>query len=83
MFSLISAWINDWENHREAGDLRRNRAHYDVIVMTADISEVNLTYQWVVEAMYQTNNTEHYHYDYTNPTITEKRISDLLDIWIM
>ena len=22
-----------WENNREAGDLRRNRAHYDVIVM--------------------------------------------------
>ena len=24
---------NDWVNNREAGDLRRNRAHYDVIVM--------------------------------------------------
>ena len=33
MFSLISAWINDWINNREAGDLRRYRAHYDVIVM--------------------------------------------------
>ena len=32
MFSLISAWINDWINNREAGDLRRYRAHYDVIV---------------------------------------------------
>ena len=26
-------WINGWVNNREAGDLRRNRAHYDVIVM--------------------------------------------------
>ena len=26
-------WINDWLNNREAGDLRRNRAHYDVTVM--------------------------------------------------
>ena len=25
--------INDWVNNREAGDLRRSRAHYDVIVM--------------------------------------------------
>ena len=25
--------INGWVNNREAGDLRRNRAHYDVIVM--------------------------------------------------
>ena len=37
MFSLICAWINDWVNNREAGDLRRHRAQYYVIVMgTAD-----------------------------------------------
>ena len=33
MFSVICVWINDWVNNREAGDLRRYRAHYDVIVM--------------------------------------------------
>ena len=33
MFSLICAWINGWVNNREAGDLRRNRDHYDVTVM--------------------------------------------------
>ena len=33
MFSLICVWINDWVNNRGAGDLRRYRAHYDVIVM--------------------------------------------------
>ena len=33
MFSLICVWINDWVINREAGDLRRYRAHYDVIVM--------------------------------------------------
>ena len=33
MFSLICVWINDWVNNREAGDLRRYRDHYDVIVM--------------------------------------------------
>ena len=33
MFSLIYAWINSWINNRETGDLRRHRAHYDVIVM--------------------------------------------------
>ena len=31
MFSLICVWINDWVNSREAGDLRRYRAHFDVI----------------------------------------------------
>ena len=33
MFSLICVWINGCVNNREAGDLRRYRAHYDVIVM--------------------------------------------------
>ena len=33
MFSLICVWTNDWENTRNAGDLRRHRVHYDVIVM--------------------------------------------------
>ena len=33
MFSLIWARINGWVNNGEAGDLRRNRAHYDVTVM--------------------------------------------------
>ena len=33
MFSLICVWIDGWVNNREAGDLRRHRAHYDVIVM--------------------------------------------------
>ena len=35
MFSLICAWINGWVNSREAGDFRRHRTHYDVIVMVA------------------------------------------------
>ena len=39
MFSLICTRINCWVNIREAGDLRRYRAHYDVIVMK--------TSQWV------------------------------------
>ena len=33
MFSLICAWLNGWVNHREVGDLRRHRPHYDVTVM--------------------------------------------------
>ena len=33
MFSLICGWIKSWENNREAGDLIRHRAHYDVIVI--------------------------------------------------
>ena len=33
IFSLICAWIFAWVNNGEAGDLSRNRVHYDVIVM--------------------------------------------------
>ena len=38
MFSLICAWTNASANNREAGDLRRYRAHYDAIVMDWPIS---------------------------------------------
>ena len=41
MFYLICAWINGWLNNREAGELRRHRAHYDVIVMACQISKQN------------------------------------------
>ena len=33
MFSLICVWINGCVNNREAGDLRRYRAHDNVTVM--------------------------------------------------
>ena len=33
VFSLICTWMNLWVDNREAGDLRRYHAHYDVIVM--------------------------------------------------
>ena len=33
-FLWSATWISRWVNNREAGDLRRHRAHYDVIVWT-------------------------------------------------
>ena len=33
IFPFICVWIIGWVNNREAGDLRRYRVHYDVIVM--------------------------------------------------
>ena len=41
MFSLIYAWINDCVNNREADDLRRHRAHYDVIVMQVYVGDMS------------------------------------------
>ena len=36
VFFFICAWINGWVNNREAGDLRRHRAQYDVTVMCGE-----------------------------------------------
>ena len=65
MFTLICVWINGWVNNREAGDLRRYRAHYDVTVMNtylrhlASMSQSKLThgthYWCLIVACYQYN----------------------------
>ena len=39
MLSLVCTWINGWVNNREAGDLRRHTAHYDV-------TEMNILRTW-------------------------------------
>ena len=36
--------INDWVNHREAGDLRRHHGHYDVSVMGCVRSVLEMRY---------------------------------------
>ena len=51
MFSLICAWTNGWVNNREAGDLRRHRAHYDIIVM-----EIN----WIRHQQYKERLNRHH-----------------------
>ena len=50
MFSLICAWISAWVNNREAGNLRRHRAHYDVNVMwwRFFVSSINIGQQLVM-----------------------------------
>ena len=47
-FFLICAWTNGWENHRDAGDLRRDRAHYDVNVMPLSCVIDYLSTPWIV-----------------------------------
>ena len=44
IFSLICVWINGWVNIREAGDLRRYRAHYDVSVMARSMSRYDANF---------------------------------------
>ena len=45
MFSLICVRINGWVNNREACDLRRYRAHYDVTVVLASLYH-HESYNW-------------------------------------
>ena len=35
--TLICAWTNGWVNNLDAGDLRRNRSHYDVTLMAPGV----------------------------------------------
>ena len=42
MFSLIYARINSWVNNGETCDLRRHRAHYDVIAMGRGINGIRM-----------------------------------------
>ena len=54
MYSLICAWINGWVNNQEVCDLRRHRAHYDVMLMKTIVNAVEnniwcayfLLYNW-------------------------------------
>ena len=39
---LICAWRNGWVSNREAGDWRRQCAHYDVIVMKTHVASILL-----------------------------------------
>ena len=48
---MICVWINGWVNNREAGDLERCRAHYEVSVMLflfEPDSEINWFTYWYV-----------------------------------
>ena len=45
MFSLIWAWMNDWVNNREAGDLRCHRTHYDVTAMSYIIADYDADFE--------------------------------------
>ena len=95
MFSLICAWINGWVNNRKAGDLRRHRAHYDVIVMER-AHVIRWSHTTVVPKDESYSNpssfkqlTRHYFYlqtysglDLTNHTVSDSgRESDLLSQW--
>ena len=60
MFSLICAWTNGWANNRDAGNLRRYRAHYDVHVLSMMPYGSVTRSQWVNRRTYVPKNISHY-----------------------
>ena len=54
MFSLICSWINGWVKNGKAGDLIRQCAHYDVIVMVIRKTSSNAWCKclWKVQSNY-------------------------------
>ena len=65
MFSVICVWINGWVNNREAGDLRRYRAHYNVIVMHHGINVRPYHYLSTPSQVF------HYHWDSYDASASE------------
>ena len=53
IFPLNCAWTNTRANNREAGDLRRHRAHYDVTVMQTKHNKVHT--ESIVQVIYYIN----------------------------
>ena len=55
MFSLVCVWINGWVNNREAGNLIRYRAHYDVSVMRLIRSSEDGRDFWILQVSSEKN----------------------------
>ena len=76
MFLLICVWINGWVNNREAGDLRRYLAHYDVSVMSYKFMTFATTmsrkYNYVLEY-----DPAIYGFNYENTNVTFRFIDSI------
>ena len=62
ILSLICAWINRWVNNCEAGDFRRYRAQYDVIVMM----RARFVPNWLYLSITKKNTLHHILINHTN-----------------
>ena len=66
IFSLSCAWTNSWANKGDAGDLRRHRAHCDVILIKRVInSNKHKAGSWkclFINLFYFTNVIEHVYF---------------------
>ena len=63
MFSLICAWTNGWINNRDAGNLRRHRAHYDITVIAGQQVIIGFTVCCSTSNVSMTQHTRMRHHD--------------------
>ena len=75
IFSLICVWINGWVNNRKAGDLRRHRAHYVVIVMRI----TSLILPTPIVLYRQTNNSNPKKFHYSDDTASQIIVNSTVD----
>ena len=73
-FCLICVWINGRVNNREAGDLRRYRAHYDVTVMSGSVSNLYLA----VDACFHVSDSTYITWHQLNNRYIDKARSKLM-----
>ena len=83
MFSLICAWINDWENNREAGDLIRHRTHYDVTVMILHCIVILILAHWIITSLVGGLHLKIYEYFESYVTFSEDFWLDYIDIMFL
>ena len=55
-YFFLSAWIIGWVNNREAGYLRRHRAHHDVTVMKIIIQLTNMAHYVIINLVVVSTN---------------------------
>ena len=78
-FSLICAWINGWVNNREAGNLRRHRAHYHVIVMITWLDFIPREWLWLLIHVFIDAVLIHFYKDFNYICWHVKRD---VDVWL-
>ena len=57
--ALFCAWTNGWANHRDAGESRRHRAHYDVTVMESICKNSWSLFQLIILVPEPQTHTQH------------------------
>ena len=83
LFSLIYLWTNGWVNNRDAGGLRRHRAHYDVTVNVGKILSTLFRLQCIKDRVIWTMIYKHNEHMETECPVTIDKKSALVEIMAM